>query len=182
MMEDVKLLSEKKALETLRDLRDGFSKRIRDEYEHRAASCLTCSTPGACCLDAHFVNVHVSKLEAVAISKALENVEDDLREKVIDRIDSTIDTYNISSEGDTFQQKFACPLFEKGFGCLVHDTGKPVACTVHACYENAEDLPPNELQFAQEQLIDDLNARTYGRQNPWLPLPLAIRKVMFTSE
>lgn len=181
MLRDVKVISERKALETLRDLREDFSKRIRDGFEHRAAPCETCSTPGACCLDAHFVNVHISKLESVAISQTVEALEDALKKRVVERIDHTIKAYKLSSEGDTYQQKFACPLFEKSIGCLVHETGKPVACTIHACYERAEDLPPNELQFAQEQLIDDLNARTYGRRDPWLPLPLAIRKVMPTS-
>ena len=36
-----------------------------------------CPTKGACCLDAHFVNVHISKLEAAAIVKTLENLDED---------------------------------------------------------------------------------------------------------
>ncbi len=182
IVEVVKLVSEKKALETLRDLREDFSKRIRDDYEHRAAPCLTCSTPGACCLDAHFVNVHISKLEAVAISNTIEDLGDDLRETVFKRIDTAIEAYKLSSEGDTYQQRFACPLFEKGIGCLVHETGKPVACTTHACYENAEDLPPDELQARQELIIDNLNARTYGRRNAWLPIPIALKRLQDNGE
>lgn len=172
----MKLLSEKNALTKLAILRDDLAREIREGYEHKAAPCLTCSTPGACCLDAHFVNVHISRLEAAAINAKLETLTDKHRGEVLRRIEATIAEYNLSREGDTFDQKFACPLFEKGTGCLVHDDGKPVACTMHACYENAADLPPDELQIAQEQKIDDLNARTYGRRDQWLPIPLAIKR------
>lgn len=172
----MKLLSEKNALTRLACLRDDFARKIREGYEHRAAPCLSCATPGACCLDAHFVNVHISRLEAAAINAKLDSLSDEQQGEVLRRIESTIAEYNLSLEGDTFGQKFACPLFEKGTGCLVHDAGKPVACTVHACYENAGDLPPDELQVAQEQKIDDLNARTYGRRDQWLPLPLALKR------
>ncbi|MEQ1603303.1 MAG: hypothetical protein ABL999_00380 [Pyrinomonadaceae bacterium] len=172
----MRLLSEKQALARLAVLRDDFASEIREGYEHKAASCLTCETPGSCCLDAHFVNVHISRLEAAAINAKLENLTDEHRGEVLRRCEATIEEYNLSREGDTFDQKFACPLFEKGTGCLVHDDGKPVACTMHACYENASDLPPDELQIAQEQKIDDLNARTYGRREQWLLLPLALKR------
>jgi hypothetical protein len=178
----MKRLPEKKAFDQLRMMQRRYAEQIRGEYEHRALPCSTCATPGACCLDAHFVNVHVSKLEARLIRSVIDGFDGKLRQKVMERTTAVIEMYKLSPEGDTYSRTFACPLFEKGVGCLVHETGKPVACTTHACYENAEDLPPNELQFAQEQLIDDLNSRTYGRPNPWLPLPLAIRKVMSTYE
>lgn len=173
----MKVLSEKQALARLSKLRAEFALSIRKGYEHKAASCLTCTTPGACCLDAHFVNVHVSRLEAAAIRNRIESLPEPGRTKVFERIDRAIEEYGLSAEGDTFAQKFACPLYEKGVGCLVHEGGKPAACTVHACYENPADLPPDELQIAQEQKIDDLNARTYGRRDQWLPIPLAIRKI-----
>lgn len=177
MVKGMKRLPEKKALESLRVLRERFARRVRSEYEHRAASCLTCTTPGACCLDAHFVNVHISRLEAVAIRSAIETLPEDLKAKVSERIESAVEAYKLSTDGDTYAQKFACPLYEKGVGCLVHETAKPVPCTMHACYENVEDLPPNELQIEQELKIDDLNARTYGRRDAWLPLPVAIRSL-----
>lgn len=172
----MKLLSEKQGLIKLAKLRDDFARDIRDGYEHKAASCLTCTTPGACCLDAHFVNVHISRLEAAAINRKINTLPAEHRGRVLEKVESTIKEYGLSTEGDTFNQKFACPLYEKGTGCLVHNDGKPVACTVHACYEDAADLPPDEMQIVQEQKIDDLNARTYGRRDQWLPLPLAIRK------
>ncbi len=172
----MKFLSEKQALAKLRVIRDSFAQRIRDDYEYKALSCLTCATPGACCLDAHFVNVHISTLEAVAIRSRLADLPTEQQAAVTLRIDRAISEYGLSADGDTFEKKFACPLFEKRVGCLVHDDGKPVACTVHACYENETDLPPDEMQCEQERKIDDLNARTYGRRDQWLPLPLAIKK------
>lgn len=98
------------------------------------------------------------------------------RQDVNKRIDETIERYGLNSEGDTFARTYACPLFEAGIGCLVHEAGKPVPCIMHACYENVADLPPDEIQIEQEKLIDDLNTRTYGRTTRWLPLPLAIRR------
>src|SRR5438445_2899409 len=170
----MKLLSEQKALGRLQKLKTDFKDQISDGYEHRAKSCLTCETQGACCLDAHFVNVHVSRLETVAIRQELEKLPEEKQLEVYRRVDETVEKYGLSSEGDTFPQTYTCPLFERGTGCLVHANGKPVPCITHACYENAADLPPDELQADQEKRIDDLNTQTYGRPQPWLPLPLAI--------
>lgn len=171
----MKLLAEKQALLKLAELRDGFAREIREGYEHKAAPCLTCSTPGACCLDAHFVNVHISRLEATVINAKLNSLSAAHRSEVLSRVSQTIEKYDLTRDGDTFDQKFACPLFEKGTGCLVHDDGKPVACMVHACYDDASDMPPDELQFKQERRIDRLNELTYGKSEPWLPLPVAIK-------
>ena len=174
----MKLLSEKKALDKLEVLISNFKSQISNDYEHRAKSCLTCEVKGSCCLDAHFVNVHISRLEAVNMSRIIAKLPDALQQSVFRRIAETIETYGLGSRGNTYSQTFACPLFEKGTGCLVHNEGKPAACTMHACYENAADLPPDNLQTAQELKIDDLNARTYGRQDQWLPLPLALQKTI----
>lgn len=108
------------------------------------------------------------------IRSAIDGFDEKLRQKVVERTTEAILKYKLSSDGDTYARKFACPLFEKGVGCLIHETGKPVACMTHACYENEQDLPPDELQTAQEQKIDNLSARVYGQRDPWLPLPLAI--------
>lgn len=145
------------------------------KYEARAQSCLTCETPGACCLDAHFVNVHISRLEALAIDRTLGRLSDVHRTAVEKRIDDTIARYGLIDGGDTYPQKYACPLFETGAGCLVHNDGKPSACIIHACYESNHDLPPDELQQQAELAIDSLNARTFGRRQPWSPIPLALR-------
>ena len=170
----LKALSEQKALARLKKLKADFKQQISDGYEHRAKSCLTCETQGACCLDAHFVNVHISRLEAAAIRQALSYLPEENRKKIYDRINLTVEKYGLSTDGDTFSQTYACPLFEKGIGCLIHQDGKPVPCIAHACYESAADLPPGELQIEQEKLIDLLDQKTYRNSRPWLPLPLAL--------
>jgi len=172
----MKLLSETKALEKLKALTTDFRSAISQRFEHKAKSCLTCDVKGSCCLDAHFVNVHISRLEAVTIGKALDALPAEKRTQIYERIEASIKKYCLTDSGDTYAQTFACPLFETGVGCLVHQTGKPVACITHACYENAADLPPDELQAAQEERIDELNTRTYGRLQQWLPLPLALKR------
>ena len=174
----MKLLSEKKALDRLNILIANFKSQISHGYEHRAKSCLTCEVKGSCCLDAHFVNVHISRLEAVNMSRIIAKLPYVKQKDVYRRIEESIETYELATCEDSYSQTFACPLFEKGTGCLVHDDGKPVACMMHACYENAADLPPDELQMAQELKIDDLNARTYGRRDQWLPIPLALQKTI----
>ena len=171
----MKLLSETKALERLTTLISNFKSEISDNYEHLAKSCDTCDVKGSCCLDVHFVNVHISRLEAVGVRRALNALPTEIRDRVAARIDESIVRYELKHEGDTYIQTYACPLFEKGVGCLIHHTGKPVACIAHACYESRADLPPIELQHRAERTIDDLNAQTYGRHDAWLPLPLALR-------
>lgn len=173
----MKILSEQKALDRLRKVKSDFKSEIAENFERRAKSCITCETQGACCLDAHFVNVHISRLEAVSIRQTLATFSDESRRKIYSRIEAVISKYALTDEGDTFAQTFACPLFEKGTGCLVHNDGKPLACITHACYENKADLPPGELQIEHENVIDQLNTRTYGRRQTWLPLPVAIREM-----
>lgn len=171
----MKPISQRRALGRLSKIRDDLRSEIL-RFETRAKSCLTCETQGACCLDQHFVNVHVSRLEAQAIKNTLADMPAKSQQEVNERIEATIENHRLTSDGDTFSQGFACPLFEKGVGCLVHSTAKPIACIVHACYESKTDLPPDDLQTAAEAKIDGLNSRVYGRPQSWLPLPLAIRR------
>jgi hypothetical protein len=171
----MKPMGESVALEKLHNLKTDFAQRIRSGYEHRAKSCATCDTRGACCLDAHFVNVHITKLEAKAIRNVIDKLAEAHRDEIDARIDETIARYNLTSEGDTFSKTFACPLFEKGIGCLVHERGKPLPCIAHACYENKEDLPPDTLLKAAEESVDELNELVYRKPTTWLPLPIAIR-------
>lgn len=170
----MRLYSKKNGLEKLAEIRDELATTVRREYEPMAASCLTCQTPGACCLDAHFVNVHISRLEAEAIRAEIGAFPDDLRVRVEARINASIREYGLVEDGDTFEQKYACPLYEKGVGCLVHHTAKPLPCITHACYESKSDLPPDSLLAKQELRVDALNERVYGRGQRWLPIPLAI--------
>src|SRR6186713_531803 len=110
----MRLLSETKALEKLTRLQAEFEEKVRLKYEHKAKPCAVCETPGACCLDEHFVNVHISRLEAVAIRHKLDDLGAEKTRAVYERIDRAIERYQINPEGDTFERKFACPLFEKG--------------------------------------------------------------------
>ena len=167
----MKLLSEKQALIKLRAFKNDFRALIKQNYEHRAKDCGTCETKGACCLDAHFVNVHITQLEAVLIREELEKFPFEKQKEIYGRIAETIEKYGLSSEGDTFAKTFACPLFEKGIGCLIHSV-KPVPCIGHACYERKEDLPPDELQTDAEEKIERLNEQTYKKRPRWLPLPI----------
>lgn len=168
----MKTLSETKALTELQKLKATYQVLIKTNYEHKAQDCQTCPTKGACCLDAHFVNVHITKLEAVAIRKTLENLSEEKQREIYVRAAETIVEYDLKISGDTFLKTFACPLFEKGTGCLVHSSAKPAPCIQHACYENKVDLPPDELQENAENQIDRLNKRTYGNAFAWLALPV----------
>lgn len=175
----MKYLSEKRALERLAVIKNGLRDAVSG-YELQAKSCATCETPGACCLDAHFVNVRISRLEATAIKQVLAGLGPERQTDVERRIDNAIAKYHLTAAEDALEQKFACPLFEKGIGCLVHHDAKPSACIVHACYEDKADLPPDRLEQQAEHSIDTLNGRTYATPQPWLPIPLAIRKVTAT--
>ncbi len=172
----MKILSETKALVNLNDLKNEFQTHIRESYEQKAKNCLTCETKGICCTDAHFVNVHITRLEAAAIEKTLSELSAEKQKEIYERAEKTVEKYDLKTAGDTFAKTYACPLFEKEIGCLVHKAGKPSACIQHACYENREDLPPDELQTEIEATIEKLNSLVYRRNWSWQPIPLAILK------
>lgn len=167
----MKTLSGKQALIKLRGLKNNFRALIKQTFEHRAKDCGTCETKGACCLDAHFVNVHITRLEAVLIADELKKLAPPKQKEIYQRTAETIEKYDLKAEGDTFAKTFACPLFEKSAGCLIHEV-KPVPCIAHACYERKEDLPPDELQSEAETNIRRLNTQTYKQFPLWLPLPV----------
>lgn len=167
------MIGETRALEKLKAIKTAFATRIRGEYEYRAKSCSTCETPGACCLDAHFVNVRITRLEAVAIGRRLESIDN--ADGIYRRIDNAIEKYGLADAEDGFSKTYSCPLFEKGIGCLVHGDAKPLPCIAHACYEQREDLPPDELLAEREIEVDNLNEKVYGSSARWLPLPVAIK-------
>ncbi|MFN2501990.1 MAG: hypothetical protein ABR530_08265 [Pyrinomonadaceae bacterium] len=168
----MKLVSETRSLKKLSDLKERFKENISD-YEARAKSCETCEVQGSCCLDAHFVNVRVSRLEAVAIERVLTSLAPEKRQIVEKRIDDAVTRYGLTVD-PTQDRTFACPLFERGTGCLVHNEGKPLPCIAHACYEDQPDLPPENILIEKELAVDALNSRTYGSPQPWLPLPVAL--------
>ena len=169
----MKRLSETSALRRLLSIKDGPRSELR-AYEESAASCLTCSTPGACCLDEHFVNVHISRLEAVAISGVIDRLHSIRRAAVLERLEDV--SQQLTNEEGGRDATFACPLYEKGTGCIVHEEAKPVPCIVHACYERPEDLPPDQLQDHAEIAVYRLNERVYGSSS-LDPLPLAVQAI-----
>ncbi|MBA2734562.1 MAG: hypothetical protein H0U54_17005, partial [Acidobacteria bacterium] len=59
------------ALARLQRVKSAYQSFIKLNYEHAAEDCGTCPTRGVCCTDAHFVNVHITRLEAVAIRETL---------------------------------------------------------------------------------------------------------------
>jgi hypothetical protein len=172
----VKIISETKSLENLVELKSQYRSEIQTKYEPRAKNCLACDVQGSCCVDEHFVNVHITKLEAVAALKSLQNLDEQKRKKIFEKVGKTIEKYDLKETGDTFSQTFACPLYDKEAGCLIHSV-KPVPCIQHACYEKKEDLPPDELQTAIEAKIERLNLQTYRNNFSLLPLPLWIGKL-----
>lgn len=172
----MKFLSESNALARLEKIKSAYRNIIREKYEPRAKSCLTCETKGACCVDEHFVNVHITRLEAAAICEKLENFAPEKQHEIYARIEKTVEKYDLTDAENSFAKTFACPLFEKKTGCLIHAV-KPVPCVQHACYERREDLPPDELQTEAESKIGKLNERTYGKSANWLPLPVWIQKM-----
>lgn len=165
------------ALIELRRVKDSFRRFVQDNFEFAAQDCQTCPTFGACCTDAHFVNVHITRLEAVAIHQVLtEKLTAAELQKVQDRVAAAIEKYDLKWDSDTFAQTFACPLFEPKIGCLVHSEAKPAPCIQHACYENPQDLPPDCLLENVENKIEKLNREIYGDDWGWLPLPVALQK------
>lgn len=170
----MKILGEKRALDMLAGVREELRKHIQEKFESQAKDCLTCETQGACCLDAHFVNVRISRLEATAMSDVLTQLPTETRETVFRRVKNTIAEYGLENGSN---EKFACPLFEKGTGCLVH-AAKPLPCIQHACYERAEDLPPDELLGEAEEKTERLNRRVYGKASALMPLPVALSNAL----
>ena len=168
----MKTLTEIRALRELGKLKSDYRDFIKTNYEDKAQNCQTCPTKGACCLDAHFVNVHITRLEAAAIRKTLEKLSAEKQREIYRRAEETVEKYDLKTSGDTFAQTYACPLFEQGIGCLVHSESKPAPCISHACYENQEDLPPDNLQTEIENQIEGLNRRTYRNSPNYLPLPV----------
>jgi hypothetical protein len=159
----------------LQRLKTAYQSHIKQTYEHAAEDCLTCPTRGVCCTDAHFVNVHITRLEAVAIRETIAHtprLTDEQRRAVYARARSAVERYSLRTTGDTFAQTYSCPLFDQTMGCLVHRRAKPAPCIQHACYERWEDLPPVSLERRAEHRVEQLNSEIYGALWAWLPTPL----------
>ena len=168
-------LSEAAALTRLQREKRAYQSHIKLTYEPAARDCRACPTPGVCCTDAHFVNVHITRLEAVAIRATLARtprLDDTARRAVYNRARAVVQHYNLSAAGDTYAQTYSCPLFAPGVGCLVHARAKPAPCIQHACYDSWADVPPTSLQWRAERRVEQLNEQVYGPAWAWLPTPL----------
>ncbi|PYS98546.1 MAG: hypothetical protein DMF65_10225 [Acidobacteria bacterium] len=168
-------LSEAEALARLQRSKAAFQTHVKLNFEHRALDCRACPTPGVCCTDAHFVNVNITRLEAVAIRETIARtprLTEDERRAVYSRARAAVARYGLTASGDTFERTFACPLFVRGVGCLVHRRAKPAPCIQHACYKDWADVPPLSSQWREERRVEQLNAGVYGAAWEWLPLPL----------
>lgn|SRR5947209_1191586 len=166
--------SEQEALVQLQRVKTSYQSFIKSTYEHAAQDCRTCPTRGVCCTDAHFVNVHITRLEAVAIRETLARtprLDEKGKRAVYERAREAVERYKLTAAGDTFKQTYSCPLYDPSVGCLVHARAKPAPCIQHACYENWEDLPPVSLQARTEHRVEQLNREVYGAAWAWLPLP-----------
>jgi hypothetical protein len=171
----MKALSEASALARLQREKRAYQSHIKLNYEPAARACRACPTPGVCCTDAHFVNVHITRLEAVAIRETLARtprLTDTERRAVFERARAAVSRYNLRPAGDTFAQTYSCPLYAPGTGCLVHARAKPAPCIQHACYDNWADVPPASLQWRAERRVEQLNEQVYGPALAWLPTPL----------
>ena len=153
-------LTEAAALARLQREKRAYQSHIKLAYEPAARSCRACPTPGVCCTDAHFVNVHITRLEAVAIRATIARtprLDERARRAVYNRAAAAVHRYNLSATGDTYAQTYSCPLYAPGTGCLVHARAKPAPCIQHACYDNWQDVPPTSLQWRTERRVEQLN-------------------------
>lgn len=171
----MKSLSEAAALARLKREKADYQSHIKLTYEHGARPCSACPTPGVCCTDAHFVNVHITRLEAVAIRETISRtprLSAEAKRDVFARARAAVARYGLRAAGDTFAQTYSCPLFAPGAGCVVHARSKPAPCVQHACYDDWRDVPPSALQWRAESRVEKLNERAYGAAWAWLPLPV----------
>ncbi|MER3428981.1 MAG: hypothetical protein C4334_13000 [Pyrinomonas sp.] len=173
----MKQLTEREALARLQRLKRAYQRRMRVGYEHAARPCRTCPTKGMCCTDAHFVNVQITRLEAIAIRETIlrtPRLTDDEKRSVFERARAAVERYGLTGNG---AQTFACPLFDVRRGCLVHQRAKPAPCIQHACYDRWEDVPPIELQWRVEYRVERLNEGVYGTAWAWLSLPVWLKLI-----
>src|ERR1041384_1409942 len=112
----MKELTERAAVARLQRAKRAYQSHIKLVYEPAARSCRACPTPGVCCTDAHFVNVHITRLEAVAIRDTLARTPrlcEDERRAVYARAREAVGRYGLTANGETLAQTFSCPLFLK---------------------------------------------------------------------
>ncbi len=162
-------ISESSAIEALKRTKAAFAAEIKERYEFKAKDCAVCETAGQCCVDEHFVNVRITRLEAAAINAEIDKMPD--RRRIRFRIAAAAEKLAASDS-----EFFSCPLYDASSGCRVHGPAKPLACINHACYAAAEDVPPPEQLDAAEASAARLEARAYGRCAGAFSLPFALTR------
>src|SRR5205085_827617 len=88
---------ERSALAQLQRVKAAYQSFVKLNYEHAAQDCRTCPTRGVCCTDEHFVNVHITRLEAVAIRAHVERtprLDEKRRHDVYERAREAVERYN----------------------------------------------------------------------------------------
>lgn len=171
-------LPETKALIQLRRVKQGFSDYITQNYSAKAKDCRTCTT--VCCQDSSFVNVNITRLEALAIWQTLKNssrISSEKFQEIIERTRKAVAKYQLKLTGDTFSQTYSCPLFEDGVGCLVHWKAKPAPCIQHGCYDDWRDLPDTKEFSRIERKVEQLNSRVYSDQENYATIPVWLVKI-----
>src|ERR671932_535669 len=101
--------SERKALAQLQRVKAAYQSFIKLNYEHAAQDCRMCPTRGSCCTDEHFVNVHITRLEAVAIRETLARtprLNEEQRRAVYERAREAVERYGLRAAGETFKQTY----------------------------------------------------------------------------
>lgn len=176
----MKTLSLQSGLEALSSIRERFRKQIETEYESKAKDCVNCEVQGICCTDDHFVNVRITRLEAEAIYREVNELTPGLIEDVKGRTEGVL-RESCPDEPQEEVAFYACPLFESGVGCLVHATAKPLPCIHQACYEVKEDLPPDTLLESAETRTTRLNQRVFGNSWGLESIPEAIGRRFLTK-
>src|ERR1044071_1153027 len=173
-------IQEHKALVQLRRAKQNFADYINRNYAFKAADCSRCTT--VCCVDPDFVNVNITRLEAVAIWRTLKNsprLGPKKAAEVIERARTAVDKYRLTAYGDTYKQRYSCPLFEPGIGCLVHWKAKPAPCIQHGCYDNWQDLPDMTEFGRVERRVEQLNQRVYGdkEREEYATIPIWLARI-----
>ncbi|MBX3243265.1 MAG: hypothetical protein KF685_02210 [Acidobacteria bacterium] len=168
----MRTLSETKAIEKLGSAVQKLSREIIDGFEHNALDCAVCDDRGRCCRDEHFVNVRITRLEAAAIRKVIDELPPWKSQALQQRIEQAVVRYELEGNDDALG--YACPLLDDNARCLVHGKAKPMPCVMHACYENENDLPPEEMLAEHEVSVGQLNKKVYGSDMLPLPIPLAL--------
>lgn len=171
----MRYLSETTALASLGEIRESLRASV-SEAEKKAKDCLSCESRGICCTDVHFVNVRITRLEALAISKAIDSLPKEKRDSVRELTAGAAEILEQKASQDFQTEFYSCPLFDKELGCTVHEV-KPGACIHHACYERAEDLPEESLLTRYEEEVGNLCKRAYGVDGMPKAIPLALTRI-----